>query len=86
MLIGPRAVLAGAWLFSDWYDAFASGWVALLGWLLLPWTSLAYIYVHFHNGGEVSGGYLVLLIVSVLVDAGTFGGGRAARRRHAEAD
>lgn len=81
MLVGPRVVLAFAWLFSDWYSAFTSGWMALLGWLFLPWTSLAWIFTHFHNGGQLSGGYVILLGLGLLADVGLFGGGRAAHKR-----
>lgn len=88
MFVGPRVVLACAWLFSNWYQAFDSSLVAIAGWLLLPWTSLAWIYVHFHNQGVLSGGYALLLVLGVLLDLGTFGGSHRSRRpaRSAAAD
>ncbi len=81
MLVGPRLFLVGVWLFTHWYDAFDSRLVALLGWLFLPYTSLAWMFVHFHNAGQIQGGYLVLLIVAVLADIGVFSGGHQAMRR-----
>lgn len=84
LFLGPRVVLLSAWLMSDWYDAFDTTWVAVLGWLLLPWTSLSWIYIHFHNGGAIEGGYVLLMILAVLADLGTFGGSQRARQRRRE--
>ena len=82
LLIGPRLFLVGVWLMTNWYNAFDSSLVAFLGWLFLPYTSLAWMYVHFHNAGLVEGGYLVLLILAVLFDIGVFSGGhRSVRKR-----
>lgn len=80
MLIGPRAVMAAGWLFSDWGKAFDATWMAVAGWLLLPWTSLAWIYTHFANGGDVSGRYVVIVLVALLFDLGTYGGGRSSSK------
>lgn len=84
LFVGPRVVLLFAWLLSDWYDAFDSSLVALLGWALLPWTSLAWMFTYFANSGELRGGYIVLLILGVLADLGAFGGGGAAASRQRE--
>jgi hypothetical protein len=86
LFFGPRLVLAGAWLFTDWYRAFDSSLVALAGFLLLPWTSLAWIYVYFHNAGQLSAGYVVLLALGVLCDLGAFGGSHHARRRRVRSE
>ena len=80
-LLGPRISLVGAWLFSHWYNAFDSRLVAFLGWLFLPYTSLAWMYVYFNHGGQVQGGYLILVILAVLADLGVFSGGHQAMRR-----
>jgi hypothetical protein len=81
MFLGPRVVLACAWLLSDWYRAFDSSLLALAGWLFLPWTSLAWIYVYFHMHGALTGSSIVLLGLGVLIDVGTFGGSHRARSR-----
>lgn len=80
LLVSPRLFLFGVWLLSDWYDAFDSRLVAFLGWLFLPYTSLAWMYIFFHNGGRLEGGYLVLLILAVLVDIGVFSGGHKSMK------
>lgn len=81
LLLGPRLFLIGVWLFTDWYVAFSSALVAFLGWLFLPYTSLAWMFIYFNNGGHVQGGYLVLMILAVLFDIGVFSGGHQAARR-----
>ncbi|HEX2675197.1 MAG TPA: hypothetical protein VHM19_01120 [Polyangiales bacterium] len=80
MFLGPRFALLFAWLFSHWYDAFSSRMVALLGFIFLPWTSLAWMYTYFHNHGDLSGGYVLLVAFALLLDVGVFGGGGYARR------
>lgn len=85
LLIGPRVFLAAVWLLTNWYTAFDSRLVAFLGWLFLPYTSMAWMYIHFNNGGRVEGGYLVLLILAVLFDIGVFsGGGRTMKKPRRE--
>lgn len=81
LLIGPRLFLVGVWLLTDWYSAFDSALVAFLGWLFLPYTSLAWMFIFFQNGGQVQGGYLVLLILAVLFDLGLFSGGHRSMKR-----
>ena len=81
LLIGPRAFLIGVWLMTNWYNAFDSTLVAFLGWLFLPYTSLAWIYIFFHNGGQIEGGYLILLILAVLFDIGVFSGGNRSMKK-----
>jgi len=71
---GPRVVLVLAWIFTDWYTAFSSTLIALAGLIFLPWTSLAWIYVFFHNNGQASGVHMILMIAAVLADVGAYGG------------
>jgi hypothetical protein len=83
MVLGPRLFLIAVWLLTNWYSAFDSRLVAMLGWLFLPYTSMAWMFIHFHNAGQIQGGYLVLLILAVLVDIGVLPGShRAYRNRY----
>jgi hypothetical protein len=87
LFFGPRIALFLGWLFADWYDAFDSRLIALLGFLLMPWTSLAWMYTYFHHQGTIDGGYVVLLILGALGDMSAIGGGASsARRRHDEGE
>lgn len=80
LFFGPRVALALGWLFTDWYTAFSSTLVALLGFVFLPWTSLAWMYTFFHNDGALSGGYVLLIVLGALGDLSAFGGHRHYQR------
>jgi len=80
MFFGPRVALALIWLLTDWYDAFSSTLVALLGFVALPWTSLAWMYTYFHNDAQLSGGYVVLIVFGALADLSAVGGHRHYQR------
>ena len=71
LLLGPRLVLLWSALWSDWYNAFESGWLAFLAWVFLPWTSLAWMCIYFNNDGQITGGYLILFIISIILDLGS---------------
>ena len=80
VFFGPRFVLVCAWIFTDWYSAISSTLIALAGVIFLPWTTLAWMYTYFHNHGQASGVYMILMIVAVIVDLGAYGGGTRYRR------
>ena len=81
LFFGPRVLLVFAWLATDWYVAFESRMIALAGFFFAPWTSLAWMYVFFHHGGDLGGGYALLLVAGAILDLSTYGGSRAAQRR-----
>ena len=74
-------MLALAWLFSDWYRAFSSTLVALIGFVFLPWTSLAWMFIFFRHHGDMGDGFVLLLAAGVVADFTAYGGSHAARRR-----
>jgi len=74
LFFGPRAALAVIWLFTNWYSSFSSALVALAGFVFLPWTSLAWMYTFFHNHGQLSGGYVLLIVLGAVADLGAYGG------------
>jgi hypothetical protein len=80
-LIGPRVALVFTFLFSNWIShAIDTWWVALLGFILVPWTTLAYVVLYdVGPGREVTGFEWVIVGVAFLADAGTYAGGRRAR-------
>jgi len=79
LLIGPRFVLFLSWLLSwGWYAAFDSRLIAFVCWIFLPWTSLAWMYTFFHNEGQISGSYLLLVMAAVIVDVFSYASGRGS--------
>jgi hypothetical protein len=78
-LFSPRLALFFLWLFGDLLSrAFDSWIVPLLGFFLLPWTTLAYA-VMWSSGRKVSGFEWFLVIVAFLIDIGAYDRGRRAQ-------
>jgi len=80
-LIGPRVALVFTAIFSDMISrAIDSLIVAFLGFLFLPWTTLAYVvFYDVGSGREVRGIEWLLVGLAFLVDIGSYVGGRSAR-------
>lgn len=79
-LIAPRLALVLIWLFSNYLErAYQTAVWPILGFLFLPYTTVAYAW-SINANGSVSGLYLVVVIIAVLADLGTFDGGRRAKR------
>jgi hypothetical protein len=78
-LISPRLALFFIWLFSDLLgDAYDSWVVPLLGFFLLPWTTLAYAVMWSAGRNEVTGFEWFIVILAFVIDlASWMGGGRA---------
>jgi len=78
-LISPRLALFALWLFSDLLGRAFDSWVLpLIGFFLLPWTTLAYA-VLWSFSDSVTGFDLLIVVLAFLVDLGAFD--RARRRR-----
>jgi len=79
--IGPRFVIALLALFSNYLQTAYTGLlIPLLGFLFLPFTTLAYAWA-INTTGEVSGLQLVVVVIAVLIDLGVVGGGANRRRQ-----
>ena len=77
-LISPRLVLFLLWLFSDVLShAFGSWIVPLLGFFVLPWTTLAYAaFWAWGVGHRVVGFEWFLVILAFVIDLGSYFHGR----------
>jgi hypothetical protein len=78
-LLSPRLALFFIWVFSDLLgDAFDDWIVPLLGFFLLPWTTLAYAVMWGAGGNEVAGFEWFIVILAFFFDLGSYvSGGRA---------
>jgi hypothetical protein len=73
--ISPRLALFVMWLFSGILGrAFDSWLLALLGFFLLPWTTLAYAVVWDIGSHAVTGIEWFFVVLAFLVDVGSYGG------------
>ena len=81
-LIGPRIALVLWWIFdSDRFDLAFSTWVwPVLGILLLPWTTLAYLVVWSPVVG-VDGWEWIVVGLGLALDLATYAS-RAAKSRY----
>jgi hypothetical protein len=80
-LISPRLVLFLLWIFSDVLSRAFSSWVLpLLGFFLLPWTTLTYAaFWDWGPGHHVTGYEWIFVVLALLVDISSYAGGQRAR-------
>ncbi len=79
-LISPRLALFVLWLFSDVLgDAFDSWVVPLLGFFVLPWTTLAYAVMWAASTNRVTGFEWFIVVFAFFVDLGAWFGGSRTR-------
>lgn len=81
VLLFPRVALALMWFFSTYLDKPYTGnfLVLILGFLFLPFTTIVYAW-EINSGMPTSGINLLWLLIAVLVDLGSLGGGARGRR------
>ena len=79
-LISPRLALVALWLFSDVLSRAYDSWILpLLGFFLLPWTTLAYAWMWANGTNEISGFELFIVILAFVLDLGSYVGGQRGR-------
>ncbi len=80
LLLGPRAIIVVWWLLAplQWSATFATLLIPLIGFLLVPWTTLTYVLVA--PGGVVGIDYLWLAL-ALLADISSHAGLYGRRRR-----
>lgn len=77
--LGPRVVLVLLWLFTNYLSrAFDGFLLPVIGFLFLPWTTIAFAIAQNELGGT-SGVGLVAIAIGVLLDIGVLGGGARGR-------
>ena len=78
--VGPRLVIFLLWIFTNYLSrAFDAFLLPLLGFLFLPWTTIAWAIAQNELGG-VSGVGLLIVALGFLADVGVIGGGARGRR------
>ena len=84
--ISPRFVIFLLWIFTDRLTiAFRSGWEGVLGFLVLPYTTLFYALVYAPGKGVDTFGW-VIVAIGVLIDLSSLTFGSRARRRRARVE
>jgi hypothetical protein len=76
-LISPRLALVAVWLFTTWLDRAYDTWlIPVIGFLLLPWTTLAYAVAWVAGPRGVDGLAWLIVVIGLLIDIGAVGGSR----------
>jgi hypothetical protein len=79
-LIGPRVALIGMAIFSDVLKrAFDGVLLPLIGFFILPWTTLTYAFVWNTGTHEVRGVEWFFVVLAFLADLASYGGGVRGR-------
>jgi hypothetical protein len=86
-LISPRLALFFVWIFSNVLSRAFDSWVLpLLGFFLLPWTTLAYAaFWDWGSGHHVTGFEWFFVVLAFLADLSSYGGGRRVQSSRAAA-
>ena len=79
-LISPRLALFFVLVFSDWVGRAFDGWIVpVLGFFLLPWTTLAYIVMWNVGGRGVDGLEILIVVFAFIVDVMSYAKSSQAR-------
>lgn len=81
-LISARLAIIVTWLFTDVLDRAYEGWIIpVIGFFILPWTTLAWAWMYDAGPGlRVDGLEWLVVGVAVLIDLGSLFGGARSRR------
>jgi hypothetical protein len=83
-LISPRLALFFVWVLTDWLGRAFDSWVLpVLGFFLLPWTTLAYAAMYVYGTNVVSGFEWFIVILAFLADLSSYGTGSRYRSQQA---
>ena len=81
LLAFPRISLVLLFLFTSFLERAYHGYLLpLLGFIFLPLTTIVYAWM-VNSNYPISGVYLIIIIVAVIIDIGGLGGGAYHRRR-----
>lgn len=77
----PRVAIILIAIFSNYLSAaYSTVLWPILGFFFMPYTTLVYAWAHNSTGGQISGLYIVAIVVAVLADLGAIGGSGASAR------
>jgi hypothetical protein len=76
-LISPRLALVAMWLFSNILSRSFDSWIVpLIGFFVLPWTTLAYAGMWSAGTNQVSGFEWFIVVIAFVADVGSYAGSK----------
>ena len=79
-VLSPRLALVALALFSDILSRAYDSWIVpLIGFFVLPWTTLAYAGMWSAGTNHVYGFEWFIVVLAFVVDLGSYAGGRYRR-------
>ena len=84
-MLSPRLAIFLVWLFTDRMGiAFERFWMGLIGFIFLPWTTLAWALAYQPRNGVTGFGWFIVILAFV-ADLSTHAASAQARRRETSA-
>jgi hypothetical protein len=81
-LLFPRVLIVVLWIFTDWFNGvFQTVLWPVLGFFLMPVTTLWYSVVINNFGGQWSTQNIILMVLAIVIDMGSWGGGYKSRKK-----
>ncbi len=75
-IFAPRVAIVLLVIFSDYIgEACKNNLWPFLGFFFMPFTTLAYAWAWHASNHSISGGWLAVIVIAVLIDLGIIGGG-----------
>lgn len=82
-LLFPRVLIVILWFFTEWFSGvFDTLLWPILGFLFLPITMLWYSVVINNYAGQWTTVNIIVMVIAVLFDMGSWGGGYKSRNRY----
>jgi len=76
----PRIAMVAIFFLTNWFAlAFQTKLWPIVGFILMPYTTLVYMGAMIYNHHSLTGAWLIALIIAVLFDIGGQGGSVARR-------
>ena len=81
-LLFPRVLIVVLWFFTDWFNGvFNTLLWPVLGFIFLPVTMLWYSVVINQYAGQWSNVNIIIMVIAVVIDMGSWGSGYRSKRR-----
>ena len=78
----PRVLMFIAFLLTNWFGrAFETRLWPLMGFVFMPYTTLAYVAAMLNNNQALDGGWLALFMLAIVVDVTHWGSGGQTYRK-----